>query len=132
MINSIDSIVSIREYQDKVLYINLWASWCDPCIKNLPELNKMIESYRGNDDLAFLNVCIMSEKERWLSSIDRYSMKGINLFDEEKGSEKLRSTFNAYGVPTYVLVDKGNILYANHTDKAPTVKSMIDELLNER
>ena len=127
----LDSIVSIREYQDKVLYINLWATWCEPCLKNIPELNKMIDSYRGNEDLAFLNVCINSEKERWLTTIDRYSMKGINLLAEGNGNEKLHSIFDIQGIPTYVLVNRENILYANHTEKAPTVKSTIDELLNE-
>ncbi|MGD1891235.1 MAG: TlpA family protein disulfide reductase [Cyclobacteriaceae bacterium] len=127
----LDSIVSIREYQDKVLYINLWATWCEPCIKNIPELNKMIDSYRGNEDLAFLNVCINSEKEKWLTTIDRYSVKGVNLLAERNGNEKIQSIFDIQVIPTYILVNKGNILYANHTEKAPTIKSTIDELLNE-
>ncbi|MEM6843787.1 MAG: TlpA disulfide reductase family protein [Bacteroidota bacterium] len=127
----LDSIVSIREYQDKVLYINLWATWCKPCIKNIPELNKIIDSYRGNEDLAFLNVCINSEKERWLTTIDRYSMKGVNLLAEGNGNEKLQSIFDIQVIPTYVLVNKGNVLYDSHTEGAPTIKNTIDELLNE-
>lgn len=126
-----EELISIRDYQDKIVYINFWATWCGPCIKNIPALNQMIDTYQNNDQIAFLNVCLESEKEKWLTSIDRYSLKGVNLFAEGNWSKKLRTTFGIRGIPTYALVDKGNILYENNTNKAPAVKSTINRLLIE-
>ena len=40
--NSLDSLISIRTFQNEILYVNFWATWCGPCIQNMPELNKLI------------------------------------------------------------------------------------------
>ncbi|MEM6845947.1 MAG: TlpA disulfide reductase family protein [Bacteroidota bacterium] len=124
-----DSLVSLKDFQDKVVYVNLWATWCKPCIKNFPALNSMIDQYENNESVAFLNICISSEKEKWLTTTEQYGVKGTNLFAEGQWSKKLQEIFNMQGYPTYVLLDKGNILYENHTSKAPVVKKSIDELL---
>lgn len=126
-----EELSSIRDYQDKVVYINFWATWCSPCIKNIPALNQMINAYQDNDQIAFLNICLESEKEKWLTSIKRYDLKGDNLYADGNWNEKLKATFAISGIPTYVLLHKGNILFENHTNKAPTVKSTIDEMMVE-
>lgn len=124
-----DSLVSLRDYQDKVVYINFWATWCGPCIKNMPELNQMIHDYSGQDEIAFLNICIDSEKEKWATSVERYQLTGINVFAEGNWNDKLKGTFNIKGIPNYVLIEPGNILFENQTNKAPAIKNVIDKLL---
>jgi thiol-disulfide isomerase/thioredoxin len=129
VVNVNDSLESLRDYSNRTLYINLWATWCGPCIQNIPELNKMVDRYRDREDIAFLNICVDSERDNWMNLIDRYKLKGHNLFASGSWNEKLRSTFNMKGVPAYVLVDKNNVLYENHTDKAPSAANMIDAML---
>ena len=126
-----DSLVSLRDYQDKLLYVNFWATWCGPCIKNIPALNTMITSYDNQDEILFLNVCLESDKEKWLTAIKRYNLRGTNMLAQGQWSKKLRAIFNIRGIPTYTLVAKGNILYENYTGKAPRVKNLIDDLLTE-
>ncbi|MEM6844090.1 MAG: TlpA disulfide reductase family protein [Bacteroidota bacterium] len=106
-----DSLVSVRDYQDQLLYVNFWATWCGPCIKNIPALNDMIMSYSNQDNIVFLNVCLESDKDRWLTAIQRYDLLGTNVFAEGQWSKKLRAMFNISGIPTYVLIAKGNVLY---------------------
>jgi len=127
-----DSLVSLRDFQDKTLYVNFWATWCAPCIKNMPELNEMIRSYKDEDEIMFLNVCLDSKKEKWLASVDRYHLEGTNLFAEGKWNEKLRAIFNMQGIPNYALIARKNVLFENHTNKAPAVKSVIDRLLTKK
>lgn len=124
-----DSLVSIRDFGDKIAYINFWATWCGPCISNMPALNKMIRDYDGREGIVFLNICIDSEEAKWLTSVERYQLRGTNLFAEPGWSKKLRATFDMKGIPNYVLVDRNNILFENFTDKAPFVAKKIDDLL---
>jgi thiol-disulfide isomerase/thioredoxin len=127
-----DSLVSLSDYEDKVLYVSFWATWCGPCIQNIPNLNKMIGSYADRDDIRFLNICIDSDKAKWLAAIERYKLKGNNLFTEGRWNEKLRAIFNMKAIPNYALIERGNILFENHTDKAPEAKRSIDKLLRQR
>ena len=129
VVDQLDSLVSFRTYQDKVVYVNFWAVWCKPCIKNIPELNRMIASYADQDDVLFLNVCLESDQDQWLASVERYNLRGTNVLAEGQWNQKLRASFNVEGIPNYALVAQGNVLYENHTNKAPTVKRLIDDLL---
>ncbi|MEK6657188.1 MAG: redoxin domain-containing protein, partial [Nitrospirota bacterium] len=41
--------VSLKDFKGKVVFINFWATWCSPCKKEFPELNKFYETYKDND-----------------------------------------------------------------------------------
>jgi hypothetical protein len=82
LVDNLDSMISIRRYKDQVVYINVWATWCGPCISNMPKLNKMIDAYAEDPGVTFLNICINSEKQKWLTSIQKYELKGVNLYAE--------------------------------------------------
>ena len=126
--DELDSIVSIRDFKDKVLYINFWATWCGPCIQNIPALNNMIADFENDDKMVFLNICIDSEKEKWRSTISKHKLKGINLLAEGNWNSNLRSYFNVKGIPHYAILRENNILEENFANKAPLVKERISEI----
>ncbi len=129
VVDQLDSLVSFRTYQDKIVYVNFWAVWCKPCIKNIPELNRMITSYPDQDNVLFLNVCLDSDQDKWLASLKRYNLRGTNVLAEGQWNQKLRASFSIEGIPNYALVAQGNVLYENHTNKAPAVKRTIEDLM---
>jgi thiol-disulfide isomerase/thioredoxin len=127
---TLDSLISIRDFSHQLLYINFWATWCGPCLQNIPELNKLIAQYQNDPRVAFVNVCLESEHPKWLATIEKEKIKGINLFAEGNWNSKLRAYFNITGIPHYVIVSKHNILSENATEKAPLVKEKIEEILS--
>jgi len=127
--NVLDSLVSIRDYKDKVLYVNFWATWCGPCIKNMPALNKMIVDFENRSEIEFLNICLESDKEKWNTMISKFNIGGTNLFAEGNWNKKLRANFNIESIPDYVIIDKGNIFLQNYANKAPLVKEQLDQII---
>lgn len=130
VVNPLDSLVSIREFQNEILYLNFWATWCGPCIKNFPELNTLISQFQGDTRIRFINICISSKKGNWLRVIERHDLQGINFFAEGNWNSKLESYFNIKGIPHYVIVNKNNVLHENFSDKAPVVQSKLEEILS--
>ena len=47
--NAAGKPVTVADYRGKILVLNFWASWCGPCVEELPSLNKLAERYRGKD-----------------------------------------------------------------------------------
>lgn len=127
--NIADSLVSIRAFNDKIVYINIWATWCGPCIQNIPNLNQMIADYGEDDRIEFINICISSEKDKWIPLLSQHKLLGTNLLAEGQWNNKLKSYFNIKGIPQYVILGKGNILVENFANKAPLVKDQLDETL---
>lgn len=128
VMNELDSIVSLRDFKDKVLYINFWATWCGPCIQNIPALNDMITEFADDDKIVFLNISLDSEKEKWRIAISKHKLEGINLLAEGNWPSKLKSYFNIKGIPHYVILRENNVLEENFANKAPLVKDRISEV----
>jgi hypothetical protein len=72
-----------------------------------------------------------SEHAKWLASIGKHKLRGINLYAEGNWNSKLRAYFNIAGIPHYAIINRQNILAENATDKAPDVKQKIDALLDK-
>ena len=47
-----DNILTIPEYKNKIILINFWATWCPPCIKEIPIFNELSEKYK--DDFVII------------------------------------------------------------------------------
>jgi thiol-disulfide isomerase/thioredoxin len=124
-----DSLYSIRAFENNIIYINFWATWCGPCIQNMPALNDLITKYEKDHRLVFINVCIDSEKDKWMMTVKKNKLKGVNLLTEGTWGDKLKSYFSIQGIPHYTLVGKGNIIVENKTDRAPYVEARIDKLM---
>jgi thiol-disulfide isomerase/thioredoxin len=132
LVDQLDSLVSIRTFQNQVLYVNFWATWCGPCIANIPNLNKLIDQYAQNPRIQFVNICLDSEKPKWLISIDRHKLMGVNLYAENNWNAKLRSNFNIKGIPHYMIINPGNVMLENFSSSAPDVKAKLDAALAVR
>ncbi len=45
---------SLRNFENKVLFINYWATWCNPCLAEMPSMAELYEQYKENDNIVFL------------------------------------------------------------------------------
>lgn len=129
LINEFGKKISIRKFQDRIIYVNFWATWCKPCIKNIPELNKLIDHYDGNQNIEFLNICLDTNKEKWLAIVQKHNLKGANFIASKEWNSIIKTYFNIPSIPHYVLIKEGNILYENRTYKAPHIQNKIDALI---
>ena len=48
--------VKLSDFKGKKVYINMWASWCGPCMREIPELEKVYQKYKNNKDIVFLSM----------------------------------------------------------------------------
>ena len=55
--------VKLSDFKDKKVYINMWASWCGPCMREIPELEKVYQKYKNNKDFVFLSITSPNDAE---------------------------------------------------------------------
>ena len=100
-----------EKYKDKVLYVDVWATWCGPCLeefKSTPNLHKHFK----DRDVVFINLCLSSNIDTWKPTILRNNVGGENYFLDEKASQQFRGDNNLGGFPSYLIIDKkGEIHY---------------------
>jgi len=101
---------SSNSFKGKIIYINFWATWCKPCIASLPDKNALIEKFKDSDNVVFLNICVLSEKDNWEKVVTEKKFNGINLFANKNWSDILIQKYNISEYPTYFLVKDGRII----------------------
>lgn len=109
-IKNIDQfIIDLKsKFKNKALVIDFWATWCVPCLSELPVSKKLHEE---NKDLPieYIYICTNSSSSEniWKNKVVGLELPGTHIFMDEKLVEELKSRFNnaGSGFPTYVVID---------------------------
>lgn len=120
---------SFSTFKGDLILIDFWASWCGPCIENVPYLKQTMAEIK-NKYFKVVSVSLDENKDIWAKSIMKYGFPGVHLFD----SSSLLSTFlKVLWVPRYVLVNPdGSIadMEAPYPED-PKLKIEINDLLTK-
>lgn len=98
---------SLKDFKGKKVYIDLGASWCGPCIASIPSWNKLVEENEKNNDVVFISVSLDNTEEKWKSYIEKYHIKGLQLYAGKGGFNSVfASSYEIKSLPKYILIDK--------------------------
>jgi len=107
--------VSLDDLKGKYVYVDVWATWCGPCKKEIPFLKEMDEEYKGKN-IAFVSLSIdkMEHKDKWLKMIEDEDLKGIQILADNDWNSEFVTAYNIKGIPRFILIDtEGNIVNSN-------------------
>ena len=100
-----------KKYEGKVLYLDVWATWCGPCIEEF-KVTPNLHGYFKNKDVVFVNLCLSSNIDSWKPTIVNNSVGGENYFLGENASKLFMGENNLGGFPSYMMMGKnGEIHY---------------------
>ena len=98
------SETSLEEWRGKVVLLNLWATWCGPCRKEMPDLDRLKADLGGDDfDLVALSIdrTGLDKPRKFLEEI---GVKNLKLYNNSSG--KLAASLKAFGMPTTLLLNR--------------------------
>lgn len=94
--------MTLRDFRGKYIYIDMWATWCGPCQKELPFLKKLEEKFKGRN-IVFVGLSIDQDKAKWAARVKSGALSGTQLHIG-KGS-KFQSDYRISGIPRFILLD---------------------------
>lgn len=105
--------VSLKDFRGKFVYIDIWATWCWPCRKEIPYLENLEEKYAGND-ICFISISCDKDKLAWKSLVKKNKMTGIQLHFGNDSS--FMTAYDIHVIPRFILLDRnGKIINMNAT-----------------
>ncbi|WP_199118631.1 TlpA disulfide reductase family protein [Pedobacter sp. ASV28] len=103
-------ITSLAELKGKVVFLNFWATWCPPCLAEMPSINKLYEQYKDHENVAF----IMVDADHDFAKSNAYmNRKGYQLPIYQMASNVPEDLFSR-SLPTTIVFDKKGRLSFKH------------------
>lgn len=119
---------SLKDFKGKYVYIDLWATWCLPCRKELPYLTQLADKFK-NRNITFLGLSIDKDKLKWESRGKAGGLVGTQLLIGDKST--FLTDYNIDGIPRFILLDpEGKIINNNMLrPSSPEIEEVLNKLM---
>lgn len=119
MLNTAGEPVTLSDLRGAPVVLNFWASWCPPCIAEMPLLDRAAESLTG--DAVFLLVNVGENADTVASFLNRVAVEHATVVRDAAGdasqgieglvpSQAVASVYQTYGLPTTLFVDEDGVI----------------------
>jgi thiol-disulfide isomerase/thioredoxin len=121
---------SLNDFKGQYVYIDFWATWCSPCMQELPEYQKLKSDYKGKN-ITFVSISFDRDKNNWERVVNEGKNEGVNLFEEKGWDSDVAKAYQISGIPTFVLIDKEGNFIDSQAPRPSTkeIRKVLDELL---
>ncbi len=117
--------VKLSDFKGKYVYIDVWATWCRPCLMETPALRNLMEQY-ADKNIQFVQISVDEDREAWAKMVTEKNMGGAQLHAGSWDNE-ICKFFKINGIPRFILIDtEGNIVNSNAA--RPSDENITEEL----
>ena len=112
----------LEENKGKLVYLDIWASWCGPCKAMMPYSEKLQEKYKKKD-ITFLFISIDQDTGKWERSAKQFNLIDNSFLARNYPKAKLFQDNNVSSIPRYMLFDKNGRLVDDNA-RRPSEKDL--------
>ncbi|MGT2924275.1 redoxin family protein [Streptococcus caviae] len=111
--------ISLSDYKGKKVYINVWATWCKPCMREIPGLKKVYKAYKGKKNFVFISVASPSDlKYQNNNPIDKERSTILAKAKEQKITypilydykDNFAQAYSIRSIPTHIFINSDGSL----------------------
>ncbi|WP_394760230.1 TlpA family protein disulfide reductase [Flavobacterium sp.] len=132
-VNHKGGTTKLEDFKGKYVYIDVWATWCGPCRREIPFLQKVEEKYHGkNIEFVSISIDVQKDFEKWTKFVSEKQLGGTQLFADNDWNSDFVKNLNITGIPRFILIDpNGKIVNADaERPSSPKLQEVFDKLLN--
>lgn len=123
----------LEDLRGKYVYIDAWATWCGPCIREIPAMKEVEKKYHGKK-IEFVSISIDEQKdhEKWKKFVTDREMGGVQLFADNAWGSEFAKAYAINSIPRFILIDpQGKVVDADAPRPSdPALAEKLDSLLN--
>ena len=116
---------SLANFKGNLVYVDVWATWCGPCIAEIPSLQQLETDYHDKN-ITFMSISVDKDQEAWKNMVAEKELGGVQLWAD---SRDVSENYAIMSIPRFMLFDaEGNVI---STDAPRPSSDDIRELLDE-
>lgn len=124
------STFSLEQLKGKYAYIDIWATWCAPCKKEIPYLKELEKKFHDKP-IQFVSISVddTKDKEKWMEMVKEKELGGIQLFADSSWNSSFMTSLKVNSIPRFILLDPNGVIIAPNAAR-PSQEEKVEELLN--
>jgi thiol-disulfide isomerase/thioredoxin len=131
-INNINDLIAL--HKGKRLYIDIWATWCAPCIQEFNSY-KFIDSalFKLKVNKLFISIDSYSNYNNWMKTAKKYSLDGVHLIANKNLIDNIQEKIygkNSFEIPRYIIVNENGQILNLKAERPSSGGKLITELNN--
>lgn len=122
---------SLADFRGKYVYLDLWATWCKPCLQEMPFLQKLEEEYMGrNIYIIGISLDQPAARQKWETFVKTHQLGGIQLYAGKAFDSPFIKAYDIIGIPRYILLDPTGHIISNDAPRPsdPKLKELLASL----
>ena len=105
------STFRLADYREKkAILIDFWATWCGPCIDEIPKIKRIAETYR-DQGLEVVGVSLDRDEQALRDFVKQENLSYVQVYEKEK-MQTISKSYGVWGIPSVFLVDKNGVINA--------------------
>ncbi len=105
---------SLSDFLGNWIYIDIWATWCNPCIAEIPMLKELEHSMRGQK-VVFMSISVDQTPEPWQKIVVEKDLKGVQIWAGQ--DELIKDYYKVSGIPRFMIIDPDGNIYESSADR---------------
>ena len=132
LLDTAGNVVSLADFRKKHVYIDFWASWCMPCIRQFPYADSLAKKY-SEEDLMFIYINMDTKESQWKNALKGHKSHGVHLFAGGFNTQ-IAKDYGISSLPKYFLIDPYGIFIETDAPRPsdPALENRLDFLLSNR
>tara|TARA_Y200000002_G_C22685623_1_gene665865 strand:+ start:1271 stop:2488 length:1218 start_codon:yes stop_codon:yes gene_type:complete len=124
--NQSEELISLSSFRGSIVYVDVWATWCGPCIAEIPSLERLQKDYQDKN-IVFLSVSVDTDKNAWEKMLIDDELGGVQLWAD--GWSELTKSYAIFGIPRFMLIDKTGHLISVDAPRPSSneIRTLIEE-----
>lgn len=120
---------SLSDYKGKIVYIDVWATWCGPCRMEAPDLKLLAESLPP-DEIVIIGVSVDNDINAWKEMLEKENLPGVQLF-AGGWDTSICKDYLVRSIPRFILIDReGKIINSNAPRPSAGANELLKSLIN--
>ncbi|WP_020597902.1 TlpA family protein disulfide reductase [Spirosoma panaciterrae] len=130
-VNQAGEPVTLDEFKGKVVYLDVWASWCGPCRAEFPFSKQLQErlTKKQKEQIVFLYLSIDDNEDIWKRALNSLQLQGEHGLSTGGWKSRTVQYFGIQSIPRYILINKNGQIVDDNAKRPSMTDALLQDIL---